>query len=46
MTKLRQTYTVPEAEAFLVQFEGMVCASPTNEKMKGTTLDGTWSMDD
>ena len=46
MIEQKLTYTAPEAEALVVRFEGVICGSPTNEKMNNTSMSGVWSMDD
>jgi len=46
MTKKKLAYEAPKTESLVVRFEGMVCTSPTNEKMNSTTMGGSWSIDD
>ena len=46
MIQTKQTYEAPEAETLVVRFEGVICQSPTNEKMNNASMTGGWSMDD
>ena len=46
MNKNKTLYQQPSCDILELRFEGMVCTSPTNERMNSTSMDGTWDMDE